>query len=142
MATKEQIVTAILETAGNPAVGVVRDLAEAFADAIIAIDTPAKEVRVVETKETRQLFPFLATAPLGLFPSPSGVFFHPDKVFVEREFGQYSVCTRVSLNVQSISPRTELPDHCEYGGEMASVWMSGVRFLISSQRARSVSSDK
>ena len=53
MATKEQIVAAILETAGNPSAGAVKDLAEAFADAIIAIDTPAKEVRVVETKETR-----------------------------------------------------------------------------------------
>jgi len=53
MATKEQIVAAILETAGNPSVGVVRDLAEAWADAIVAIDTPAKEVRVLEVKETR-----------------------------------------------------------------------------------------
>ena len=61
MATKEQIIAAILETAGNPAVGEIKDLAEAFADAVVAIDTPAKEVRVVEVKETRQLFPFLAT---------------------------------------------------------------------------------
>jgi len=53
MATKEQIIAAILETAGNPAVGEVKDLSEAFADAIVAIDTPAKEVRVVEVKETR-----------------------------------------------------------------------------------------
>lgn len=53
MATKEQIVKAILDVAGNPAVGEVRDLAEAFADAVVAIDTPAKEVRVVEVKETR-----------------------------------------------------------------------------------------
>jgi hypothetical protein len=53
MATKEQIVQAILDVAGNPAVGVVRDLAEQFADAVVAIDTPAKEVRVVEVKETR-----------------------------------------------------------------------------------------
>lgn len=60
MATKEQIIAAILEIAGNPAVGEVKDLSEAFADAIIAIDTPAKEVRVVEIKETRQLIPFLA----------------------------------------------------------------------------------
>lgn len=63
MATKEQIVKAILDVAGNPAVGEVRDLAEAFADAVVAIDTPAKEVRVVEVKETRQLFPFLANCP-------------------------------------------------------------------------------
>ena len=53
MATKEQIVQAILDVAGNPAVGVVRDLAEQFADAVVAIDTPANEVRVVEVKETR-----------------------------------------------------------------------------------------
>jgi hypothetical protein len=53
MATKEQIVAAILQVAGNPAAGQVRDLAEAFADAVVAIDTPVKEVRVVEVKETR-----------------------------------------------------------------------------------------
>jgi len=53
MATKEQIITAILEVAGNPAVGEIKDLAEAFADAVVAIDTPAKEVRVLEAKETR-----------------------------------------------------------------------------------------
>lgn len=74
MATKEQIVKAILDVAGNPAVGEVRDLAEAFADAVVAIDTPAKEVRVVEVKETRQLFPFLAT-PTRLIPFLGGVFF-------------------------------------------------------------------
>ena len=68
MATKEQIVKAILEVAGNPAAGEVRDLAEAFADAVVAIDTPAKEVRVVEVKETRQLFPFLATALTRFIP--------------------------------------------------------------------------
>lgn len=57
MATKEQIVEAILEVAGNPSVGVIKDLAEDFADAIISLDTPAaketKEARVVKAEETR-----------------------------------------------------------------------------------------
>lgn len=53
MATKEQIIATILEVAGNPIVGEIKDLSEAFADAVVAIDTPAKEVRVVEVKETR-----------------------------------------------------------------------------------------
>jgi hypothetical protein len=53
MATKEQIIAVILEVAGNPVVGEIKDLSEAFADAVVAIDTPAKEVRVVEVKETR-----------------------------------------------------------------------------------------
>lgn len=57
MATKEQIVKAILDVAGNPAVGVIKDLAEDFADAIISLDAPAaketKEARVVKAEETR-----------------------------------------------------------------------------------------
>jgi hypothetical protein len=53
MATKEQIIKAILDTAGNPAAGEIKDLSEVMADAIIAIDTPAKEVRLVKTEETR-----------------------------------------------------------------------------------------
>jgi len=57
MATKEQILDAILITAGNPTAGVIKEWAEAFADAIVALDTPpskvAKEVRVVESEETR-----------------------------------------------------------------------------------------
>jgi hypothetical protein len=57
MATKEQIVDAILKVAGNPAVGEIKDLASDFADAILAIDNPrskdAKEVRVVVAEETR-----------------------------------------------------------------------------------------
>ena len=55
MATKEQIVTAILEVAGNPSVGEIKDLASAFADAIVAIDAPDNgvEKRVVNAKETR-----------------------------------------------------------------------------------------
>lgn len=53
MATKEQIVSAILETAGNPVVGEIKDLAESLADAILAIDAPAKEVRVMKVDELR-----------------------------------------------------------------------------------------
>lgn len=59
MANKEQIIKTILEVAGNPEVGVVHDFAEAWADAIVAIDSPvvekkdAKEVRVVKAEETR-----------------------------------------------------------------------------------------
>jgi 3-dehydroquinate dehydratase len=53
MATKEQIIKAILDVAGNPAAGDLRDLSEAMADAIIAIDVPVKEVRVIKTEETR-----------------------------------------------------------------------------------------
>lgn len=57
MATKEQIIDAILTVAGNPAIGEIKDLAGDFADAIVALDTPvgkeAKEVRVVKAEETR-----------------------------------------------------------------------------------------
>lgn len=57
MASKEQIVAAILAVAGDPASGVVKDLVSEFADAIIALDNPtskdAKEVRVVKPEETR-----------------------------------------------------------------------------------------
>lgn len=56
MATKEQIVDAILTVAGNPAVGEIKDMAGDFADAIIALDAPVKETketRVVKAEETR-----------------------------------------------------------------------------------------
>lgn len=57
MATKEQIIDAILSVAGNPATGVIKDLAGDFADAIVSLDTPvgkdAKETRVVKVEETR-----------------------------------------------------------------------------------------
>jgi len=49
MATKEQIIEAILKVAGDPTVGAIKDLAEDFADAIISLDAPAQK----ETKETR-----------------------------------------------------------------------------------------
>lgn len=58
MATKEQIKKAILDVAGNPESGVVAEFAEAWADAIVEIDSPraaapAKEIRVVNAAETR-----------------------------------------------------------------------------------------
>jgi hypothetical protein len=61
VATKEEIKKAILEVAGNPESGVIFEMAERFADAVIAIDTPVaadvksaeKEVRVTKPTETR-----------------------------------------------------------------------------------------
>ena len=57
MATKQEIIDAILSVAGNPATGVIKDLAGDFADAIVSLDTPvgkdAKETRVVKVEETR-----------------------------------------------------------------------------------------
>ena len=53
MATKEEIKAAILKVAGDPSAGVIRDLADAMADAVLALDLPAKEVRVIKPKETR-----------------------------------------------------------------------------------------
>jgi hypothetical protein len=61
MATKEQIKKAILDVAGNPVSGVVADLADAWAEAVYALDNPTQlkaavpsaEKRVVEPQETR-----------------------------------------------------------------------------------------
>jgi hypothetical protein len=58
MATKDEIKAAILKTAGNPSSGIIRDLADDFAQAVWELDNknsinPAKEVRVVESKEIR-----------------------------------------------------------------------------------------
>jgi hypothetical protein len=57
MATKQEIKDAILKSAGYPSVGVIADLADQFAEAVVALEekssTPAKEVRVVEPKEIR-----------------------------------------------------------------------------------------
>jgi hypothetical protein len=53
MASREQIVSTILEVAGNPSVGVIAELAEALADAIVALDAPKIEKRVTQPKETR-----------------------------------------------------------------------------------------
>jgi hypothetical protein len=57
MANKDEIKAAILKAAGNPSIGVIAEMADQFADAVAALDeknsTPAKEVRVVESKEIR-----------------------------------------------------------------------------------------
>jgi hypothetical protein len=57
MATKEEIKAAILKAAGNPSVGIIADMADEFAEAVLGLEekssTPAKEVRVVEPKEIR-----------------------------------------------------------------------------------------
>ena len=56
MATKEQMIDAMLTVAGNPTAGPIKEWVEAFADAIISLDAPAKEVkeqRVVKAEETR-----------------------------------------------------------------------------------------
>jgi hypothetical protein len=58
MATKDQIKAAILEAAGNPSAGAIADIADDLAKAVWQLDNknsvnPAKEVRVVDTKETR-----------------------------------------------------------------------------------------
>lgn len=60
MATKDEIKKVILDMAGNPESGVVRQYADAWADAIVNIDAPAGtpevEREVVEpVKETRVL---------------------------------------------------------------------------------------
>jgi hypothetical protein len=58
MATKDEIKAALLKAAGNPSTGIIRDLADDFAQAIWELDNtnsvnPAKEVRIVDSKETR-----------------------------------------------------------------------------------------
>jgi hypothetical protein len=58
MATKDEIKSAILKAAGNPTSGIVKDLADDFAKAVWELDNtnsinPAKEVRVIDSKETR-----------------------------------------------------------------------------------------
>lgn len=60
MASKEEIKKAILKVAGNPVTGVVKDLADAWADAIYELDNPKSKAgvpsadkRVIEPQETR-----------------------------------------------------------------------------------------
>ena len=64
MADREAIKKAILDVAGNPVSGVIPQLVESWADALMALDAPApkpevkrefdnREKRVVERKETR-----------------------------------------------------------------------------------------
>jgi hypothetical protein len=55
MATAEQIKQVILQVAGYPDTGVAKELAEKWAEAIVAIDNPKPEVenRVINAVETR-----------------------------------------------------------------------------------------
>jgi hypothetical protein len=58
MASKDDIKRAILKVAGNPSVGVIADIADDLAKAVWELDNtnsynPAKEARVVDSKETR-----------------------------------------------------------------------------------------
>jgi hypothetical protein len=57
---KEKIKSTILQVAGNPSSGIIAELADEFAQAIIDIDkpevknfNPVQETRIVEIKETR-----------------------------------------------------------------------------------------
>lgn len=64
MASKDEIKKVILDVAGNPESGVVREYADAWAEAIVAIDSPVpaieredqepvKETRVILASEKR-----------------------------------------------------------------------------------------
>jgi hypothetical protein len=60
MATKAEIKKAILGVAGNPDSGIIHDLANQFADAVVALDAPIvaekpveKEIRVTKPEVTR-----------------------------------------------------------------------------------------
>ena len=58
MATKDQIKEAILNADGNPSAGAVAEIADELAKAVWELDNknsnnPAKEARVIDTKETR-----------------------------------------------------------------------------------------
>jgi hypothetical protein len=58
MATQDEIKAAILKTAGNPTVGVFAEMADDLAKAVWELDNknsinPAKEVRIIDSKETR-----------------------------------------------------------------------------------------
>ena len=54
MADKETIKRTILKTAGNPSSGAIKDLADEWARAIVALDEePTKETRVVKASEKR-----------------------------------------------------------------------------------------
>jgi hypothetical protein len=58
MPTKDEIKAAILKSAGNPTVGVIAEMADDLAKAVWELENknsenPAKEVRVIDSKETR-----------------------------------------------------------------------------------------
>ena len=58
MASQNDIKNAILKAAGNPSAGVIAEMADDLAKAVWELDNtnsynPAKEARVVDSKETR-----------------------------------------------------------------------------------------
>lgn len=57
MPTYDQIRAAILEAAGNPEAGPVKDLADAMAKKVVGLftpnESPTKEARIVRPAETR-----------------------------------------------------------------------------------------
>lgn len=53
MASKEQIKKVILDIAGNPTNGAVKELADKWASAIVALDVETKSVIEKETRETK-----------------------------------------------------------------------------------------
>ena len=53
MANYETILKTILDIAGNPASGVIADLAPDWAKAIVALDAPVTEKRVIDAPEKR-----------------------------------------------------------------------------------------
>jgi hypothetical protein len=56
MATHAEIKKAILDTAGNPVSGVIVDMADEFAEAILALEKPATtQTRVQKPEEKRDL---------------------------------------------------------------------------------------
>lgn len=50
MATREEIKKAILAAAGNPASGVIVEYVDRFADAVVALDAPKRDVDVREKR--------------------------------------------------------------------------------------------
>lgn len=59
MASRQDIKDVIMRVAGNPESGVVPQLVDAWADAIVALDAPVVDepVAVREVKETRVISP-------------------------------------------------------------------------------------
>lgn len=54
MPTRDEYIKAILDAAGKPDAGAIKDNIDLIVDAIVALEKPAKEVRVVEPAETRK----------------------------------------------------------------------------------------
>ena len=57
---KEQVKAAILKVAGNPEIGIIKEMADSMAEAIMQIDqpevkkfSPVQETRIVEPPQTR-----------------------------------------------------------------------------------------